>query len=516
MFGHDRVIDGAASADADFSADVCVIGSGAGGAVSAAILAGAGLDVLLVEEGGLMTGTGTALREEVALPLLYQDGMQRATSDGGIGILQGRTVGGTTFVNWMTCLRIADETIAMWNDEFGVREVTSALLEPEFKALEARLAIQKVPETAMNRNNRLMFDGCRSLGWEVDTVSRNAFGCTELGACGLGCPTNAKRSMTVTFVPDMIENGGRLVHRLKIDRLVISEGSVQLAVGRFLGRDTLTPTGRTARIVAKRFVLSCGALNSPALLLRSGYSANGRVGARTYLHPATASFGLYDDVVDSHVGAPQSAVSRQFMDRGSDPGFFLECVPWTPALAATMLRGFGAEHRSMLRQYRQLAVHIAITIDGHTGEPGGRVRLRPTGAPVLDYALQPNQWRTLAYAQARLAEIALATGAREVLTMHDPPFAVRAASEIDEIADLRWEPLSAAVFSAHQMGGCAMGDEPGQSVVRSWDLRVHDIDNLHVIDGSVFPTSVGVNPQFTIFALARLAATRLAEQQATR
>ncbi|HEY4220380.1 MAG TPA: GMC family oxidoreductase, partial [Myxococcota bacterium] len=106
--------------------------------------------------------------------------------------------------------------------------------------------------------------------------------------------------------------------------------------------------------------------------------------------------------------------------------------------------------------------------------------------------------------------IAFAAGAQSVSTAHDPPLMMKSNDDIKKIDDMPYEPCKVAVFSAHQMGGCAMSDDPKLGVVRSSDLRHHDVDNLHVVDGSVFPTSLGVNPQLSIYGLARLASTRIA------
>ena len=142
--------------------------------------------------------------------------------------------------------------------------------------------------------------------------------------------------------------------------------------------------------------------------------------------------------------------------------------------------------------------------------PGGTVKLRPSGAPLLDYPIVPRLWETFRTAQKRLAEIAFASGATEVTTLHDPAITLTSEKEIGRLDQAPWEPSRVGVFTAHQMGGCRMGDDPGDSVVRSEDLRHHTLGNLYVIDGSVFPTSLGVNPQESIYGLARLMATRLA------
>jgi choline dehydrogenase-like flavoprotein len=506
-----RVLDGSAQTSSlEIDCEVCVIGSGAGGAVTAATLARAGKDVLIVEEGGYYTHADFTMREKDVASKLYQEAMQRTTADGGISILQGRAVGGTTVVNWTTSFRTPEHVIDHWKKKHDVGGFTYADLVPHWEWIEKRLAIHKQEE--MNANNRTLYDGCKKLGWQVDTLRRNVAACMQSGFCGLGCPINAKRSMLVTLIPDAIDDGARLLYHARIDRLELSGAQATAAVGSLLDAEGLAPTGVMVRIRAKRFVLSGGAINTPALLLRSGVTEDGRVGERTFLHPALLSIAQYDEPIDPWHGAPQSAASHHFADRGDKVGMFLEVAPIYPMIASTAVPGFGEEHRARIARMKTSAAHIAITIDGfHDDVPGGRIRLRPSGAPLVEYPIPGALWEALRFGQKRLAELAFASGARTVTTLHDPPLEMRSPDDIARIDSMPYQVGSIPVFTAHQMGGSRMGDDPRRSVVSSEDLRMHAYTNVHIIDGSVFPTSLGVNPQESIYGLARLMATRLAQ-----
>jgi choline dehydrogenase-like flavoprotein len=507
-----NVIDGsAAAADLELSADVCVIGSGAGGAVVASVLAGAGQSVLLVEEGGYYTAADFTMREVDVMPKLYQEGGQRTTKDLAIAVLQGRAVGGTTVVNWTTSFRTPEDVVERWARAHAVGGFAYADLLPHYEKIEERLAIHKVDEAAMNKNNRKLFEGCRAMGWSVETTRRNVYSCMQTGACGLGCPINAKRSMLVTLIPDAIDAGARLLFRCRIERLSAKGGEIVAAEGALLEGKGVARTGKRATIHARRFVLAGGAINSPAILLRSGLDSGGLVGERTFLHPVIGSVGVYNESIEAFYGAPQSMASHAFAHRGERVGLFLEAAPIYPALGATALPGFGLPHRRGMEAVANKTLHIALAIDGfHESVPGGTVKLRPSGAPELDYPIPPAIWEAFVTGQKRLAEAAFASGAIEVQTLHDPPLVLAGRKEIDRIDRALWEPCRVAVFSAHVMGGCRMGDDPRSSVVRSEDLRHHSISNLHVVDGSVFPTSLGVNPQESIYGLSRLMATRIA------
>lgn len=491
--------------------DVCIIGSGAGGAVTAAVLAQAGLSVLVLEEGGKYSKADFKMREDLAFPQLYQEGGLRATKDLAISILQGRAVGGTTVVNWTTSFRTPPEVVEHWRKHHAVSGFTVADLDPHWAAVEERLNIQALPLEESNRNNRLLYDGCKRLGYEATPTRRNTRGCFKSGYCGMGCPVDAKQSMLVTYLPDAVERGATVVSRCRVQRLVVEGGRISAAECALLGDDGYTATGRLLTVKARRFVLSGGAINSPAVLMRSGLGG-GMTGKRTFLHPVVGIAGRYADPVEPFYGAPQSIASHQFAHRGDKIGFFLEAAPFHPMMAAIASSGFGPAHAALIANLPRLSAHIAITIDGfHPDEPGGTVELRKSGAPLLDYPLGPRNWEAFREGLKVLARIDFAVGAEEIYVGSEPTLTLRSEKDLDKLETLPLDNLKINVFTAHQMGGCAMGDDPARAVVRSSDLRHHAIENLHVIDGSVFPTSLGVNPQLSIYGLAHLMATRLAD-----
>jgi choline dehydrogenase-like flavoprotein len=512
---HAGMIDGSTSADVTLTCDVCVIGSGAGGAVAAATLAEHGKDVLVVEEGGLYTAKDFTMKEIDVAPKLYQDGMQRTTLDQAITVLQGRAVGGTTVVNWTTSFRTPEDVVEHWKKSHAVGGFSYADLLPHYERIEARLGIHEVTVESMNPNNRKLYEGCHKLGWTAEPLRRNVVSCIQTGQCGLGCPVNAKRSMLVTMIPDAVEAGARVLYRARVDKLETSAGEVTSASVTFLDEPGYAPTGRRAVIRAKTFVLSGGAINGPGLLLRSAITSAGHVGERTFLHPVVISLARYDEPIEPWHGAPQSAASHHFAHRGDKVGVFFEAMPSYAGLTGVVVPDFGAPHYEAMRAIANTSIHVALSIDGfHSDTPGGKVKLRDSGAPVLDYPITPSLWESFRFSQRKMAELELASGAKWVTTSHDPPFIVRSNADLDAIDTLRWEPGAVGVGTAHQMGGCAMGDDAKRAVVRSEDLRHHELKNLYVMDGSVFPTSLGVNPQESIYGLSSLMATRLAAKGA--
>lgn len=505
--------------DLALSCDVCVIGSGPGGAMAAWKLASAGASVVVLEEGGSYTRPDFDGREEHAFPALYQEHGNRTTDDLSITILQGRGVGGGTLVNWTTSYRTPAATLKAWREAHGLSELTEEALGPHWDAIEARLGIHQVSLDEANANNRVLWDGAKALGYDVHLLSRNVERCLQTGQCGLGCPANAKRSMFLTYLPDAAEKGARVYANCRVLRLVPNGAKtrVERAEAEVLGATWVDPadrpTGRRVVVKAKTFVLAGGAINSPALLLRSELpDPHGRVGLRTWLHPVVSTIARFPKRVDAFYGAPQTVASHHFVERPGRLGYFLETPPLQPMLAAIAMASSGAEHRRRMEQLPYLSALIALHRDGLLpDEEGGRVRLAGDGGRrvAVSYPLGERHWEAFREAMKTMARIQFAAGATEVSTLHQPPLTLTSAKEVDRIDTVPLAPNRVGVFTAHQMGGCAAGSDPKRSVVDA-HLRHHQVENLHVFDGSVFPTSLGVNPQVSVLGLASWASERLA------
>ncbi len=499
------------TADVTERCDVCVIGSGAGGAVLAAGLVERGLRVVMLEEGGHHTKAEFDLQEGTAYPMLYQDRGTRSTADLAITILQGRSVGGGTTINWTTCFRTPARILEYWRSRYGIEGLDEATLAPHFEAIEQRLNIREWPQELANANNRQLLDGCGKLGWEVGPLRRNVKACANTGYCGMGCPIDAKQAMHVTYVPDAVAKGLTLYADTRAERIE-TDGDRAVAVhGVVLDPVTGRPNGRRVRVLPKVVVSSGGAINGPALLLRSDLDRNGRVGKRTFLHPVVAMAAIYDDKVNAFYGAPQSIGSHHFIDRGEERmGFFLETPPLHPMLAATAFRSFGAEHQAFMAQLPHIGVLIALSVDGLLdGDEGGTVSLRDDGRIRVDYPVSNALAESFRASSVAMARVQLAAGARRVLSLHAQPVEVRTEADLAKLEKAPYGALEHAIFTAHQMGGCAMGADPRTSVVNA-KLQHHHVPNLFVVDGSVFPTSLGVNPSESIYALAHWARDHVA------
>ena len=492
--------------------DVCIIGSGAGGAVLAAGLVERGLKVIMIEEGGYYTKDDFDLNEAHAFDKLYQDRGLRATAELGISILQGRSVGGGTTVNWTTCFRTPDRILKHWERVHGIEGLDSETLRPHFESVEKRLGIAEWPYAAANANNKVILDGCLALGWDVEPLKRNVRGCANSGYCGMGCPVGAKQSMHRTYIQDALEAGLSLYSDTKVQHIETKDNRVVAIHARVLDRESGKEAGAKLVVKPKVAVSSCGAINGPALLLRSGINPNGRVGKRTMLHPVVGLPGIYDKPIRGFYGAPQSISSHQFVDRGEDKaGFFIETSPVHPVIGTFAFSGFGAAQRDFMGTLAHNAVVLGLTIDGLLPEDdGGTVSLRGDGRIHVDYPIRPFMEEAFLEAHLRIAELHLAAGAREMRTLHTEPLFIRSKDDIDKLRDKPYGLLKHPIFTAHQMGGCAMGPDANTSVVGP-NHQHHHIPNLFVVDGSVFPTSLGVNPSQTIYGMAHRARDFVAE-----
>ena len=369
---------------------------------------------------------------------------------------------------------------------------------------------------APNENNDILRRGCEKLGIPAAAIRRNVKGCWNIGYCGMGCPTNAKQSMLVTTIPGAMRHGATLVYRCRVTRLVAERERIAMAEGH--GQDSAgsSPSAYRVRLRARHYVLASGAIGSPAILLRSALpDPHQNTGRRTFLHPTVVSAAVMPQRVDGHAGAPQTIYSDHFLDTlppSGPAGFKLEAPPIHPILGGITLPGFGAEHAKWMAKFPHLQVVIALIRDGfHPESQGGRVVLRDDGSAVLDYEMSGYLWNAARRAYLAMAEIQFAAGASYVMPMHEAALpAVSWREAKGAIETLAMKPLHARVVSAHVMGGCAMGTEPRDSVVDEAG-RHHQVVNLSVHDGSLFPTSLGANPQLTIYALAARLATGLAQ-----
>ena len=445
---------------------------------------------------------------------------KRRPQDRGQGdhILQGRCVGGSTTVNWTSSFRTPAATLQFWQQQLGLADFGPAAMQPWFEQAEARLNIEDWP-TDPNPNNAVLGRGMAALGLPTGRIRRNVKGCWNLGSCGMGCPTNAKQSMLVTTIPTALDAGARLFVQTRVQQL--QHDGRQVAALRCVpvGLDGSVASASACTVVAQHVVLAGGAINSPALLLRSqAPDPFAQTGRRTFLHPTLGSLAAFDERIEGWAGAPQTVYSDHFLEEfaiDGPLGYKLEAPPLHPLLLATTIPGFGADLRQQLLRFAHSQVLLVLLRDGfHPDSQGGRVRLKSDGSPELDYPLSGAVWEGARRGLLTMAEIQFAAGARTARPIHELAPDYRSWKEAQAaIAALPMAPLLTRVASAHVMGGCALSSHESRGVARP-DGRHWQLQNLSIHDGSLFPTSIGANPQLSIYGLVARLSHGLAQRLA--
>lgn len=505
------------TADVAVDCDVCVIGSGSGGAWLAHELVKAGTRVVLLEEGGYHTRREFDMLEGRAYMTLYQQQAARGTDDLSITIFQGRSVGGGTTVNWCSSFRTPERILALWRDRHGVDTLSPEVLAPHWDAVEQRLRIKEWPQELMNANNKVLWDGLGALGYHRGLIRRNVNNCHNLGACGLGCPVDAKQSMLVTTIPSSLEAGARLFYQTRAQEFVIKgdkvEGLICVPI-RVNGQKT---SDKVMRITAKHYVVSGGAINSPALLKRSkAPDPHDLLGTRTFLHPVAFSGGVFDQRIEGWAGAPQSIYSDHFVHNAPHEGpigYKLEATPMHPGLAAVLMGGYGKGLAERFQNYPNTQMMLALLRDGfHPESSGGNVILNVDGSPLLNYSMSDYVLAGFKQALLTMAEVQFAAGAKKVMPLHEQAQYYTSWAEAKAaISAYEMKSYYVGGGSAHIMGGCRMGGTEKLGVV-SPDGVHWQLSNLSVHDGSLFPTSIGANPQLSIYGLTNRLATGLAKR----
>lgn len=481
--------------------DYVVVGSGPAGATAARVLAEGGAEVVIIEEGAPwpLEKRGSALYP--TMKGAWRDlGTNTAFGGAMIPILQGCAVGGTSVINSAISWRLPEDVHAQWSRDEGIADrLPYAEFDRVFTQLEHELNIRPVAPAVRGELNNRMELGCERLGVTGHRIERNEEGCVGSGRCLQGCPSGAKLSMDRSFVPRAMRDGARVLATCRVDKIRV-EGGRAVGVGAHF-RDPLRRRGGVpCEVEARRgVVVAASAIQSPILLKRSRIgNRSGQVGRNFQAHPGAGVVGLYDDDIEMWTGATQGYETVHFRDQG----FKLETLALPPELAAARLPGVGKELMARLGDYRRMGL-IAAQV---RAAAQGRVGALPGGRPLIRYDLTPRDLKNLVRAMGVAAEIHFAAGAREVLLgIHGFAEVLRSPDELRVLAGFEPRANQFSMIATHLFGTCRMGSNPDHNVVGP-NLESHDVSRLYVVDSSVFPTNLGVNPQCSIMALSWLAA----------
>jgi choline dehydrogenase-like flavoprotein len=493
--------------DAVLTADVCIVGSGAGGSVIAARLAQAGHDVLVLEAGPYRNEADFRQLEAEGAEM-YLGGGIMWSQDGAMGLLAGSTLGGGTVINSMVTRPAPPEVLEAW-----ARDGLEGVDGPEFAACMDRVNERlgtNTEATQYNRNTEILIEGLTACGLDHHRMPRNASLDDDprfCGYCNAGCQQGCKRSTLRTYLEDAASSGARFLVGCFVERITRAGGRATGVEG--VVTDEATGATTRPRVEAPTVVVAAGGLESPALLLRSGIGGPA-VGTNLRLHPTYMVSGVYDEPVEAWNGQIIPVQSFDFMDLGDGGGFFIAPLGLSPSTWSGQSPWTdGAVSREEFLKFPHIASWHAISHD----HGAGRVVLGPDDRALVQWDLGDEVDRRVAgRGHVELAKVHRAAGAREIFTFHFREMRWRDGEDFDAFLDaLRDAPVEdVTAYSAHQMGACHMGTDPERSVA---DVRgeLHDVAGVWVGDGSALPTAPGANPMLTIMAMAERTATRMLE-----
>jgi choline dehydrogenase-like flavoprotein len=488
-----------------FETDVVIVGTGAGGATVGSELAQAGIRVTFVEEGGWHPTSTFSPYTAESVPRLYRDG-------GGTVILgkppipyvEGRCVGGSTVINGGMAYRAPDAILEGWARDTGATELSPRGLEPFFERAEQRVSAKRQRPESVGGDNHIMREGARRMGWEYSENPRNQQECVGSNNCVLGCPTGAKQSTLVTFMPTAMAAGARCLTEIRVDRLIIEGGRCVGVAGHAIDPRTMR-RATPVEVRASAVVIACGAIQTPHLLLKHRLSRqSGQLGRNFLCHPNVKLIGLFPFDVKAWQGVAQVGQVREFHDEGIV--LAENFIP--PAAMATQLPALGRRSWEVMRRYNQAVVGGCLVEDSTTG----RVRRGPFDMATATYNVTAHDHDRFLKGSRLLAEMWFEMGAEEVLLPFVSLPSIKSPDDIKRIDASRIKMSEVELFTPHLMGTARMGGRPEDSVINP-SGELWDLPGCHVADASVFPTAIGVNPQITIMAMAMHIATRLAESR---
>jgi choline dehydrogenase-like flavoprotein len=472
--------------------DVVVVGSGGGGAPAVYELASAGLDVVCLEAGPHIEPEQFNQRELDTIRRVYVDGGGQGPADGSLQLLQGRCIGGSTVVNGEVCFRTPDFVLEEWAGEFAVGGMSPGEMKPIFEHVEKMINVT-VNEGRYLDAGRVQSEGLRKLGVEPKPIARNVKDCKGCCYCFFGCAYGCKQSMDQSYLPAALAKKARIICDAEVSRIMVSAGETRGVVAD-------TPAG-SLMVRSRAVVLACGAIATPLLLLDHKLGGD-QVGRNLAVHPVAFASGIYAEAKPTHV----STMLAVYSDAWVDEGYLIEMGSGSGAFIAQGAPGFGRAHKELARLSQKVWAGGSVTRDRTAP---GRVRRDRKGRKVIDYKLDGPTRERVRAGMKRSAEIHFAGGADKVYLPFTEPVILETADEIRRLDDIRLGPADVTLVSYHPQGTARLG------TVTDNDGQVNGARSLYVMDTSLFPTPVGVNPQVSVMAVATMLARRLARRLGT-
>jgi choline dehydrogenase-like flavoprotein len=473
--------------DTSLGVDVVIVGSGAGGATTAKMLAEAGLQVLILEEGRYHATA--SFNDSIAslMDRLYRDGgVTPILGRPPIPYAEGRCVGGTTVINGGVYWRAPEKLLTRWSDDFGLPGMDARTLDPHFDVLTEDLGVKPQRQPEANRASTLLAEACDRLGWRWSEVPRAQKDCRNSNRCPTGCYNGAKQSMLVSYLPAATARGAQLIANARVKKIDIKDGR---ATG--VTATVMDGEGRSHQLIvhAKTVYVCAGPMQTPFLLRRSGVHAH--VGKGLHLHLNLKAVAVFPQDIDPAAGTIMAKQVKEFEDRG----IFIGSSTFDPVYLALALAPHGqAAVEEVMSGWR----HAGIFVTQLKAQATGEVHALPfMDRPLPSYGLTRRDIAAFRFAIEKLGEVLLAAGARKVYLPIAGSGAVTNMAGVVRLAQGPIDPRTLDLVSVHAMASCRLGhalDAFGQ---------VKNVAGLYVNDASMLPEATGINPQMTLMAVAR-------------
>ncbi len=483
----------------ELETDYVVVGTGAGGASAAVVLARAGARVVVVEAGAWRDPDDYPQSSYGAMRDLFDDWGSTITRGRALWpVVQARTVGGTTVINSAICVRTPDDIFAKWSSEHGIGDLAHAVGQHQDR-IERELSVEEVPDDARGRSNILAAIGDQRAQYDGHVMRRYAKGCIGTGQCLQGCKKLRKQSTNLNYIPEVIERGQTVLSCAPVKRVLLEGRRAVGVTGRFLHPVTRA-RGATFTVRAKKAVfVAASATHTPALLQRSGVKSPA-LGQYFRAHPGTGIFGCYDEPIDMNIGTTQGWASMKFRD---DPGLKLETLSIPFELVASRMSGGGTELIKRVAEYR----HVAMWVHACRADSAGTVKNGLFDKPVVTYTLDRADMERFRRGMHLVGKWHFAAGAKAIIPgIYGMPYKL-GPDQVDLLLEAPLDPRAYIAILSHLFGGAVMGADPSRSVCDA-SGRVHGYHGLIVADAAAIPTNLGVNPQHTIMGLAGVFAER--------
>lgn len=477
--------------------DAVVIGSGAGGAIAAYELARAGKSVVVLEAGPYVPSEKFTEMLAVSMGTMYQDHGGQSNMNGDIAILQGACVGGSTVVNAALCFRTPDYYLKLWAKDYGLTNLSSAVLKPYFEKVERNLHIKTVESQETSPGAELIAKGMGKLGYPKGKARRNVKNCTMTGACFSGCATDRKQSMLATYLPWAVALGASIYADTRVTKVLAMDGQASGVLAEII--DPATGKKKAdVRVDAPIVVVAAGPVQTPLLLLKSGLAnSSSQVGKNFACHPTMSVTAEFDQEVNDFHGATHSL----YMDQNTLPnkgGYLLLNAIQEPVEAGFQVEpGTGKPYVAYMTGYKNTIRLISLIHDKNVGEVKWE-----NGQKQIHYTVDNDDFNAMKKGLVATAKILFAAGARKLYLPSSNKVVIESTDQIESIIGaLKNEPARYKYTSFHPQGTCRMGRDPKTTVVNPYG-ETHDVKNLYVADASLLPTSIGYNPSETVYALA--------------